>query len=301
MYLKSPFPFQGQKRFYAQKLRDFDFGKLINDKTIIVDVFGGSGLMSHVFASKYPKNKVIYNDFDNFYEVLKKDSKIVKVINECIDKIGKSVDFSKYDKQEKLSVEDRNKIKNIVDTALKQNENVKNIKYIIKFFASYLGFGGQQHLNSDLYNKWTGKKLNHPEGYILPNMEITHEDFKVLLNKFKSNKNVFYIFDPPYLFTDKSSYNADKKLNFWSLTDSFYMLDFIFDYVNKCILFESEKSGLLTVLEFTNNKHKIFNVDEIVEVGYTSINSSHIKRANDDANELQHVGYKDHCILLTRI
>lgn len=98
MYLKSPFPFQGQKRFYAQKLIDYDFGKLINDKTIIVDVFGGSGLMSHVFAYKYPKNKVIYNDYDHFYEVLKKGSKIVKIINRCMDSIERAVDFSKYDK-----------------------------------------------------------------------------------------------------------------------------------------------------------------------------------------------------------
>ena len=46
----------------------------------IVDVFGGSGLLSHTAKQLKPKATVIYNDFDGYNERLSKEIK-VKIIN----------------------------------------------------------------------------------------------------------------------------------------------------------------------------------------------------------------------------
>ena len=45
-----------------QVLQDMQRDGYINDETIFLDVFGGSGLISHNIKQWYPKNRVIWND-----------------------------------------------------------------------------------------------------------------------------------------------------------------------------------------------------------------------------------------------
>ncbi len=69
-YTQAPLPFQGQKRRFTKY-----FEKALDnypDTAIYVDLFGGSGLLSHVVKSKYPNAKVIYNDFDDYSIILKR-------------------------------------------------------------------------------------------------------------------------------------------------------------------------------------------------------------------------------------
>ena len=52
MYLSAPLPFVGQKRMFARK-----FIKVLEqfkDKTVFVDLFGGSGLLSHITKNECP-------------------------------------------------------------------------------------------------------------------------------------------------------------------------------------------------------------------------------------------------------
>ncbi len=60
----SPLPFQGQKRMFASEFKKIL--KLYPDDTAYVDLFGGSGLLSHITKREKPDAKVIYNDFDNY-------------------------------------------------------------------------------------------------------------------------------------------------------------------------------------------------------------------------------------------
>ena len=34
---------------------------------IVIDLFGGSGLLAHTIKRERPELKVIYNDYDNYY------------------------------------------------------------------------------------------------------------------------------------------------------------------------------------------------------------------------------------------
>lgn len=46
MHMAAPLPFVGQKRMFAK-----EYIKILpqfNDKTVFVDLFGGSGLLSHI-------------------------------------------------------------------------------------------------------------------------------------------------------------------------------------------------------------------------------------------------------------
>ena len=64
MYLSAPLPFVGQKRMFAK-----EFIKVLEqfkDKSVFVDLFGGSGLLSHITGRVRPDATVVYNDYDNY-------------------------------------------------------------------------------------------------------------------------------------------------------------------------------------------------------------------------------------------
>lgn len=63
-YKSAPLPFQGQKRRYVGEFRRV-LGE-IRDARVFVDLFGGSGLLSHVVKRERPNAVVIYNDFDEY-------------------------------------------------------------------------------------------------------------------------------------------------------------------------------------------------------------------------------------------
>lgn len=65
---QSPLPFQGQKRQFFKEFKCHL--KAFQTKTIFVDLFGGSGLLSHIVKTQRPDAKVIWNDYDYFIDRL---------------------------------------------------------------------------------------------------------------------------------------------------------------------------------------------------------------------------------------
>lgn len=59
-YSQAPLPFVGQKRMFASEFRKVL--KRFSDKTVFIDLFGGSGLLSHITKRERPDATVIYND-----------------------------------------------------------------------------------------------------------------------------------------------------------------------------------------------------------------------------------------------
>ena len=64
IYKSAPLPFQGQKRRYVGEFCRV-LGQ-IRDARIFVDLFGGSGLLSHIAKRERPDAMVVYNDFDGY-------------------------------------------------------------------------------------------------------------------------------------------------------------------------------------------------------------------------------------------
>ena len=64
LYMSAPLPFVGQKRMFAKHF--IEVIKQYPAGTVFVDLFGGSGLLSHITKHFHPDSTVIYNDFDGY-------------------------------------------------------------------------------------------------------------------------------------------------------------------------------------------------------------------------------------------
>ena len=72
-FSSSPLPFRGSKRYYIKRFREVL--TQANDIDTVVDLFGGSGLLSRVAKDMLPNCRVIYNDFDHY------DQRLANVAN----------------------------------------------------------------------------------------------------------------------------------------------------------------------------------------------------------------------------
>ena len=79
-YTQAPLPFQGQKRRFLKPFKSALNG--FSSTATYVDLFGGSGLLSHTVKEMYPNAKVIYNDFDNYSERLSNVEKTNQLISD---------------------------------------------------------------------------------------------------------------------------------------------------------------------------------------------------------------------------
>ncbi|HHE3463099.1 TPA: hypothetical protein ACPDI7_002334, partial [Pasteurella multocida] len=71
-FKQAPLPFTGQKRMFLKYFEQVLDENIQGDGEgwTIIDVFGGSGLLSHTAKRLKPKARVIYNDFDGYSERL---------------------------------------------------------------------------------------------------------------------------------------------------------------------------------------------------------------------------------------
>ncbi|MCL2246782.1 MAG: DNA adenine methylase [Lentimicrobiaceae bacterium] len=86
-YGSAPLPFQGQKRRHVH-----EFSNLIKEirPNLVVDLFGGSGLLSYVAKRANPSSRVIYNDYDNYCERLSqigKTNELLRYLREILHDI----------------------------------------------------------------------------------------------------------------------------------------------------------------------------------------------------------------------
>ncbi|STO96240.1 DNA adenine methylase [Helicobacter canis] len=74
IYTKPPLPFMGNKKnmlkHIKQVLETMRADGVIDGESIFIDVFGGSGLVAHNIKQWYPRNQVLWNDYDNYQKRL---------------------------------------------------------------------------------------------------------------------------------------------------------------------------------------------------------------------------------------
>ena len=63
-YTQSPLPFQGHKRKFLNHVKQVLTNS--SEDATYVDLFGGSGILSHTVKQLKPNAKVVYNDYDDF-------------------------------------------------------------------------------------------------------------------------------------------------------------------------------------------------------------------------------------------
>lgn len=242
-YLSAPLPFVGQKRMFAQKFKEVL--KEYPDNSVFVDLFGGSGLLSHITKREKPNATVIYNDYDNYRMRLNN----INRTNALLSDLRKlTIDCPR----QKLIPEP---MRGLILERLRQEETTGFVDYIT--ISSSLLFSMKYCMNlkdlqrESFYNNI--RKQDYPlcTDY-LNGLEIVSCDYKELVKKYKNLPNVVFLVDPPYLSTEVGTYRMN-----WRLSDYLDVLSILVD--KSFIYFTSNKSSILELCCWMGNHPNIGN------------------------------------------
>ena len=199
-FKQAPLPFIGQKRMFLKHFQNILNEHIKDDGEgwIIIDAFGGSGLLSHVAKAIKPKARVIYNDFDGYSERLAHIGDINTLRSQLFTVVGNATPKNKR-MQKELKAE--------CVKIIQAFDGYKDLNCL----ASWLLFSGQQvGTFEELFAKdfWhCVRQSDYPsaDGY-LDGVEVVSESFHTLLPRFSADPQAVFVLDPPYLCTKQESY-----------------------------------------------------------------------------------------------
>ena len=241
-YSQAPLPFVGQKRMFASEFRKVL--KRFSDKTVFIDLFGGSGLLSHITKRERPDATVIYNDHDNYRERLGNIHRTNELL-EDLREIAKG-----YPRHKKIT----GSMRDVFLERILQDEQNGFVDYLT--LSSSLLFSMKDVLNfeelkkQNLYNKLRQNDYSC-DGY-LDGLEVVCCDYKELADKYNADTDVVFLVDPPYMATDISTYKMD-----WRLQDYLDVLLILSGH--PFVYFTSGKSPILDFCEWMEQHSGIGN------------------------------------------
>ena len=232
-YTSAPLPFMGQKkrfiREFRKALREFDHA------TVFVDLFGGSGLLSHVTKRERPDARVIYNDFDDYHVRLENIKRTIALLHDIRSIVGD------YPTAKRLTPQMRTTILDTVRSA----EKTGYVDYITLssslLFSSKYVTDYTELQNAGLYNNLRASDYTC-EGY-LDGIEVVHADYRELFNQYKDIPGVVFLVDPPYLSTEVGVYKCR-----WRLSDYLDVLTLLSS--TSYFYFTSNKSSIIELCEW---------------------------------------------------
>lgn len=193
VYHTAPLPFMGQKKRFLKKVKE-----VINehpDNAVYVDLFGGSGLLSHTVKQAKPSARVVYNDFDDYRKRLAN----IEKTNALLADIGHIV--ADTPKHQKVPTEAR---KMILERVQREEQEHGYVDYIT--LSSTLCFSMKYVLNFEELSKETfyarPKRGQYDATGYLEGVIVECMDYKALFNKYRHYANVVWLVDPPYLSTE---------------------------------------------------------------------------------------------------
>jgi 16S rRNA G966 N2-methylase RsmD len=242
-FTQAPLPFMGQKRRFLNQVKEVLSS--CPDNAIYIDLFGGSGLLSHTIKQHYPNAKVIYNDYDNYR--LRLDN--VSNTNRLISNIRAIVAECPKDKR---ILEPQRSL--ILQRVLKEEKATGYVDYItlssnvlfsMKYVQSYAQLEKETLYNCVRLSEYNAD--NYLDGVIVESL-----DYKELFSKYQNQNNVVFLVDPPYLSTEVGMYK-----NYWKIKDYLDVLD-VLNGTNY-IYFTSNKSNIIELCEWMANKPALYN------------------------------------------
>lgn len=244
LYLSAPLPFVGQKRMFAK-----EFIKVLEqypEDAVFVDLFGGSGLLSHITKCQKPNATVVYNDFDDYRHRLANIPRTNLLLADLRTIVG---DMPKHCciKGEKRD--------NIFARLEQEEREYGYIDFIT--ISSALMFSMKYKLSipemkkEALYNKI--RKADYPLSTdYLEGLDIVSADYKEVYERYKNRPNVVFLVDPPYLSTEVGTYKM-----YWKMSDYLDVLTVLRD--KDFIYFTSDKSSIIELCEWIGANKTIGN------------------------------------------
>lgn len=235
LYLSAPLPFVGQKRMFAKQF--IEVIRQYPADTVFVDLFGGSGLLSHITKHFHPASRVIYNDFDNYRLRINNIPRTNRLL-ESIRPIA-----SQFDRHKPITGIAREQIFALLEQEEKETGYLdfitlsSSLMFSMKYKMSIEGMRGET-----LYNN-VRKYGYEPCRDYLAGLEIVSCDYHELFEQYKDTPGVVFLVDPPYLSTDVGTYRM-----YWRLADYLDVLSVLPGH--NFIYFTSEKSCIIELCEW---------------------------------------------------
>ena len=247
LYLSAPLPFVGQKRMFAK-----EFIKVLeqfNDKTVFVDLFGGSGLLSHIAKHQRPDATVVYNDYDGYRKMLENIPRTNLLLAD-FRRIAAAVPRHKP-----ITGEARERIYRRIELEEKEWGYVdyitisSSLMFSMKYKMSLEGMRKEV-----LYNNIRKADYSLCDDY-LKGLEITSKDYREVSNEYKDVPGVVFLVDPPYLSTDVTTYSM-----YWRLSDYLDVLTVLNGH--SFVYFTSNKSSIVELCEWMGKNRTLGDLFE---------------------------------------
>ena len=242
-YLSAPLPFVGQKRMFAKEyIKVLDE---VKEAKVFVDLFGGSGLLSHITKRQRPDATVVYNDYDNYRRRLEHIGRT----NALLDRLRNIlVDVPRL-KAVSKPVKER-----ILDMMAKEEAENGFVDYIT--LSTSLLFSMKYATTLDEMRKHTMynriKRTDYDADGYLDDVVVESCDYRELFEKYRNRDDVVFLVDPPYLSTDVSTYSMC-----WKLSDYLDVLKVLVGH--KYVYFTSNKSSIVELCDWLGGNKEIGN------------------------------------------
>lgn len=234
-YTSAPLPFQGQKRMFVR-----EFARVLEEaflgRTLFVDLFGGSGLLSRTIKDTLPDARVIYNDFDNYADRLAH----IPQTNAILADIRRMV--ADDPRGQKLSEATKRQVCAYLRAKERQGEFVDALTLSASLlFSGKFARDVEALCSNGMYNTVIRSDYAIADGY-LDGLEVVRMDYRALHQAYMDYPGVVFVADPPYLSTDKQSYNG-----YWGIAEC---LDVLKVLEGSFVYFTSSKSEIVPLAQW---------------------------------------------------
>lgn len=243
-YLSAPLPFVGQKRMFAR-----EFIKVLEqypDNTVFVDLFGGSGLLSHITKCQKPDATVIYNDFDNYrfrLENIPRTNALLADLRRIVQGVPKHGCIKGEMRERAFArLEREEREHGYIDFITVSSALMFSMKYKLSI---------PEMRKEALYNNIRQSDYPPASGY-LDGITVVSCDYKVLFERYKDMPGVVFLVDPPYLSTDVGTHNM-----YWRLSDYLDVLTVLAGH--SFVYFTSNKSSIIELCEWLGRNRTLGN------------------------------------------
>lgn len=243
-YLSAPLPFVGQKRMFAREF--IQVLKRYPDDAVFVDLFGGSGLLSHITKYQKPGATVVYNDFDNYRQRLEN----IPRTNVLLDKIRAVV--ASVPRRKFLPKKTKETILRLIEQEEHRYGYVDYITLSSSLLFSMKYATNLEELRKETFYNTVRKCDYNPCLDYLDGLEIVSCDHKELFNKYKDMPDVVFLIDPPYLSTEVGTYTMN-----WGLSDYLDVLQTLVG--TNYIYFTSNKSSIIELCDWIGKNNALGN------------------------------------------
>jgi hypothetical protein len=243
-YFSAPLPFVGQKRMFAREF--IQVLKRYPDDAVFVDLFGGSGLLSHITKYQKPGASVVYNDFDNYRQRLEN----IPRTNVLLDKIRAVV--ASVPRRKFLPKKTKETILRLIEQEEHRYGYVDYITLSSSLLFSMKYATNLEELRKETFYNTVRKCDYNPCLDYLDGLEIVSCDYKELFNKYKDMPDVVFLIDPPYLSTEVGTYTMN-----WGLSDYLDVLQTLVG--TNYIYFTSNKSSIIELCDWIGKNNALGN------------------------------------------